>query len=183
MIDRFVKKTQFVEGEGLKIPVIDLSLGEGGKSLAEPETLRNSILELLFEPEELESFVIVKLDKQDESLDPLAKVRFEDGIARRVAFSSGNNVYFADARQSERLIQFFETQKDHACRYGSLLISSCNEGASLIDGTQDNKPLRIKIVSRPKSSAIAHRKIPIKLIVVKKTVLLDTFFGTPLERV
>jgi filamentous hemagglutinin family protein len=38
-------------------------------------------------------------------------------------------------------------------------------------------------VSRPKSSAIAHRKIPIKLIVVKKTVLLDTFFGTPLERV
>jgi hypothetical protein len=36
--------------------------------------------------------------------------------------------------------------------------------------------------SRPKSLAIADRKIPIKLIVVKKTVFLDTFFGKPQPR-
>jgi hypothetical protein len=37
-------------------------------------------------------------------------------------------------------------------------------------------------VSRPKSSAIAHRKIPMKLIIVKKNVLLDTFFRKLLEQ-
>jgi hypothetical protein len=30
--------------------------------------------------------------------------------------------------------------------------------------------------------AIAHRKIAIKLIIVKKTVFLDTFFGKTLEQ-
>ncbi|MBN3923776.1 MAG: hypothetical protein HWQ37_11630, partial [Nostoc sp. NMS4] len=34
---------------------------------------------------------------------------------------------------------------------------------------------------RPKSFAIAHRAIPIKPTVVKKTVLLDTFFRNLLE--
>jgi hypothetical protein len=38
-------------------------------------------------------------------------------------------------------------------------------------------------LSRPKSFAITHRKIPIKLSIVKKTVFLDTFFGKTLEQV
>jgi hypothetical protein len=36
-------------------------------------------------------------------------------------------------------------------------------------------------VSRPKSSAIAHRAIPIKPTVVQKTVFLDTFLGKLLD--
>ncbi|MGK7875427.1 MAG: hypothetical protein AB4426_19640 [Xenococcaceae cyanobacterium] len=145
------KKTEFLEGEGLKIPVIDISItdedGKPGRYLAEPEVLRNSMLELLFRPEELESLVIVKPDKDDDSLDPLKGIDFGDGIARRVAFSSGNNIYYADAQLSKKLLEPFKTQADHACRYGSLLVSTCTEGAHLLDSREDGKPLRVKIVN------------------------------------
>ncbi|NEO98710.1 MAG: hypothetical protein F6K58_08525 [Symploca sp. SIO2E9] len=145
------KKVEFVKGEGLKIPVIDMSItdedGNQGRYLAEPEVLRNSMLELLFEPEELESLVIVKPDKDNDSLDPLKGIDFGNGIARRVAFSSGNNIYYADAQLSKKLLEPFKTQPDHACRYGSLLVSTCTEGAHLLDSTQDGKPLRVKIVN------------------------------------
>ncbi len=146
MAENSIRKTKFVEGEGLKIPVIDMSLGKKGKYLSSPETLRNSMLELLFEPEELESLAIVKPDKQDDSLDPLKKVDFGDGIHRIAAFSSGNNVYYAKIELARQLIDFFKTQPDHACRYGSLLVSSCNRGAARLDRS-DGEPLRIKIVN------------------------------------
>ncbi|MEA5470067.1 hypothetical protein VB714_14400, partial [Spirulina sp. 06S082] len=145
MADVKSRKTQFVEGEGLKIPVFDMSVGDRGGYLSEPETKRNTILELLFEPEELESLVIVKPDKNDDRRDPLKGIDFGDGIPRRVAFSSGNSIYFADRKLSKQLNEPFKTQPDTACRYGSLLVSSCNEGAIAFHSS-DGQPLRVKIV-------------------------------------
>ncbi len=144
-------QTKVEAGEGLKIPVIDLSLTDenGGKGfyLTEPEILRNSILELIFEPEELASLVIVKPNPDDDSLDPLKNLKFADGIPRLLAFSSGKNVYYAGAELSKKLLEPFKTQIDHACRYGSLLVSSCIEGAHLLDSREDGLPLRVKIVN------------------------------------
>lgn len=144
--ESFNRKTQFVPGEGLKIPVFDMSLGNKGDYLIEPETKRNSILELLFSPADLESLVIVKPDPDNPSPDPLKKIHFGDEIQRRVAFSSGNSIYYADAQLSKKLNEPFITQPDHACRYGSLLVSSCNEGGVLLDSSEDGQALRIKIV-------------------------------------
>ncbi|MEA5470159.1 hypothetical protein, partial [Spirulina sp. 06S082] len=64
---------------------------------------------------------------------------------RRVAFSSGNSIYFADRKLSKQLNEPFKTQPDTACRYGSLLVSSCNEGAIAFHSS-DGQPLRVKIV-------------------------------------
>ena len=143
------RSTEWVAGEGLKIPVFDMSLADGrakGRYQAESEVLRNSLLELLFEPEELASLTIVKPDPNDSSFDPLKNIDFGDGITRRVAFSSGKNVYFADKELSTKLLSVFKTQPDHACRYGSLLVSSCNQGAKLLDSSLDGETLRVKIV-------------------------------------
>ena len=143
------RNTEFVAGEGLKIPVFDMSLGNGkskGRYQAEAEVLRNSMLELLFEPEELATLTIVKPDPNDNRSDPLKGIDFGDGIARRVAFSSGKNVYFADQNLSAKLINIFATQPDHACRYGSLLVSSCTQGTKLLDSSESGKTLRVKIV-------------------------------------
>ncbi|MCU0546124.1 MAG: hypothetical protein MUE44_28805 [Oscillatoriaceae cyanobacterium Prado104] len=138
--------TEFVAGEGLKIPVFDKSLGEKGRYQAEPEVVRNSMLELIFSPEELNSLVIVKPDPENNSSDPLKDIDFGDGIPRKTAFSSGKNVYFADRELSTKLLNIFATQPDHACRYGSLLVSSCTQGTQLLDSAEDGKPIRIKIV-------------------------------------
>ncbi len=78
------RSTEWVAGEGLKIPVFDMSLTDGrakGRYQAESEVLRNSLLELLFEPEELASLTIVKPDPNDSSFDPLKNIDFGDGIA------------------------------------------------------------------------------------------------------
>jgi hypothetical protein len=67
------RNTEFVAGEGLKIPVFDMSLGNGkskGRYQAETEVLRNSMLKLLFEPEELATLTIVKPDPNDNRADP-----------------------------------------------------------------------------------------------------------------
>jgi hypothetical protein len=154
------RNTEFVAGEGLKIPVFDMSLGNGkskGRYQAEAEVLRNSMLELLFEPEELATLTIVKPDPNDNRSDPLKGIDFGDGIARRVAFSSGKNVYFADQNLSAKLINIFATQPDHACRYGSLLVSSCTQGTKLLDSSESGKTLRVKIVD---SKAITQKKEP-----------------------
>ncbi|MBD0306945.1 MAG: hypothetical protein ICV80_02030 [Microcoleus sp. T1-bin1] len=143
------RSTEWVAGEGLKIPVFDMSLTDGrakGRYQAESEVLRNSLLEMLFEPEELASLSIVKPDPNDSSFDPLKNIDFGDGITRRVAFSSGKNVYFADIELSTKLLSVFKTQPDHACRYGSLLVSSCNLGAKLLDSSLDGETLRVKIL-------------------------------------
>ena len=146
---------------GLKIPVIDLSLAESGKYLSEPETINDSLLELLGEENDLSSLVIVKLDKnrgrqlqfEDPSkaakvyLNQLDKVEFGDNIKRGVIFSSGKSVYFGNKELIDNIRhQFFKTQPDHCCRYGSLLVSSCLEGAAIFDSKKDNSPIRLKIV-------------------------------------
>ena len=56
-------KNRLISEAGLKIPVIDLSLAESGKYLSEPETINDSLLELLSEENDLSSLVIVKLDR------------------------------------------------------------------------------------------------------------------------
>lgn len=56
------RSTECVAGEKLKIPFFDMSLTDGrvkGRYQAESEVLRNSLLELLFEPGELASLTIV----------------------------------------------------------------------------------------------------------------------------
>ena len=146
---------------GLKIPVIDLSLAESGKYLSEPETINDSLLELLGEENDLSSLVIVKLDKnrgrqlqfEDPSkaakvyLNQLDKVEFGDNIKRGVIFSSGKSVYFGNKELIDNIRhQFFKTQPDHCCRYGSLLVSSCLEEAAIFDSSKDNSPIRLKIV-------------------------------------
>ena len=144
-----LRTTELTAGEGLKIPVFDMSLSDGktkARYQAEPEVLRNSMLELLFEPEELKSLVIVKPDPEDNRHDPLKNIDFGDDIKRRVAFSSGKNVYFADKELSTKLLSIFATQPDHACRYGSLLVSSCTQGATLLDSSQDGQTVKVKIV-------------------------------------
>ena len=146
---------------GLKIPVIDLSLAESGKYLSEPETINDSLLELLGEENDLSSLVIVKLDKnrgrqlqfEDPSkaakvyLNQLDKIEFGDNIKRGVIFSSGKSVYFGNKELIDNIRhQFFKTQPDHCCRYGSLLVSSCLEGAAIFDSSKDDSPIRLKIV-------------------------------------
>ena len=142
-----------VQGEGLKIPVIDLSLAESGKYLSEPETINDSLLELLGEKIDLSSLVIVKLDKERGKqlqfedperaeriyLNQLERVDFGDNIKRGIIFSSGKSVYFGNKELIDNIRhQFFRTQPDHCCRYGSLLVSSCLQGAALFDSSQDN---------------------------------------------
>lgn len=156
--------TELAKGEGLRIPVFDMSLTDvktPGRYQAEPEVLRNSLLELLFEPSELTSLVIVKPDPNDTSHDPLKNIDFADDIPRRAAFSSGKNVYFADQQLSTKLLSIFATQPDHACRYGSLLVSSCTQGAQLLDSSADGQTLKVKIVdsqsNNPKEKALAKK--------------------------
>ena len=146
---------------GLKIPVIDLNLAESGKYLSEPEIIHDSLLELLAKKNNLSSLVIVRLDKERGQelkyedpeaaekiyLNQLDKVEFGDNIKRGVIFSSGKNVYFGNKELIEKIRhRFFETQPDHCCRYGSLLVSSCLQGATLFDSSQDNPPIKLKIV-------------------------------------
>jgi hypothetical protein len=166
MSDNQILKTVYEEGNGLKIPVIDVSLDN--KLLSEPEVLRDSLLLELFEnPQELESLVIVKLDpnkgkdKTDEReqkkayLEQLKRIKFEDKVNRDIVFASGRNVYFGDRELVNKIRQeFFNTQPDHACRYGSLLVSSCLQGCATFNYHNDGKPIRIKIVDRESNNPI-----------------------------
>ncbi len=152
---------QLICKAGLKIPVIDLGLAESGEYLSEPEIIQDSLLELLGTENDLSSLVIVKLDEDPgkelkyedpESaeqiyLNQLDKVEFNDNIKRGVVLSSGNSVYFGNKELIAKIRdQFFKTQPDHCCRYGSLLVSSCLQGATLFDSNQSNSTIRLKIV-------------------------------------
>jgi hypothetical protein len=152
MNERLNRKTSLIEGEGLKIPVIDMSLGENRIYLSEPETIRDSMLELICTEDELESLVIVKPDKNNRDINQLDKIDFGDRSKRHVIFSTGNNVYFGDSYLVDKIRQnFFATKVDHACRYGSLLTSSCLEGVVEIDDSNDGQPIRVKIVDSQSS--------------------------------
>jgi uncharacterized circularly permuted ATP-grasp superfamily protein len=55
-------------------------------------------------------------------------------------FQSGNSYYFGDETLAKKIGDLFVTEKDTACRYGSLLVSTCMSGVSECDN------LRVKIV-------------------------------------
>ena len=135
-----IPTTEVAQNIGLKIKVFDGSYNNGkGRFLSEPEIIKNSLLELMFEPEELESLVMVKINSKNPDPKHLKPKTF-DGVKRQLTFSSGNNYYFADDELRAKIGKIFQTEEDTACRYGSLLVSNCFKGAEQIEG------LRIKIV-------------------------------------
>ncbi|MEZ2279343.1 MAG: hypothetical protein ACBR12_20775 [Microcoleus sp.] len=136
-----------VTEQGLKIPVFDAAYTDAkgrnaGKFFNNPEILRHSILQAMFQPEELNSLMIVKLDKSNPDPHQLrASIHDpEDGIKRRMIFQSGKSYYFGDETLAKKIGDLFVTEKDTACRYGSLLVSTCMSGVSECDN------LRVKIV-------------------------------------
>ncbi|MEI2579064.1 hypothetical protein V5G28_009775 [Scytonema sp. PRP1] len=94
----------------------------------------------MFEPEELQSLLLVKIDNRNPDANHLRARDFADGTSRRLTFSSGNSYYFADDDLRKKIRRLFATEPDTACRYGSLLVSNCYKGS----GTLEN--LRVKIV-------------------------------------
>ncbi|WP_234301124.1 hypothetical protein [Sphaerospermopsis aphanizomenoides] len=133
--------TKIIEGSGLSIPIFDGSYNNGkGRYLSEPEIIKNSLLAQIFEPEELKSLLLVKIDSKNPDANHLKTRTFKDGIKRKLAFSSGDNYYFADDALRKKIRQLFATEPDTACRYGSLLVSNCYKGSETFTN------LRVKIV-------------------------------------
>ena len=133
--------TRVIEGSGLSIPIFDGAHNNGkGRYLSEPEIIKNSLLEQMFEPEELQSLLLVKIDNRKPDASHLRARNFADGISRRLTFSSGNSYYFADDDLRKKIRRMFTTEPDTACRYGSLLVSNCYKGSDTLEN------LRVKIV-------------------------------------
>ena len=133
--------TRVIEGSGLSIPIFDGAHNNGkGRYLSEPEIIKNSLLEQMFEPEELQSLVLVKIDNRNPDANHLRARNFADGTSRRLTFSSGNSYYFADDELRQKIRRLFATEPDTACRYGSLLVSNCYKGSDTLEN------LRVKIV-------------------------------------
>ena len=133
--------TRVIEGSGLSIPIFDGAHNNGkGRYLSEPEIIKNSLLEQMFEPEELQSLLLVKIDNRKPDASHLRARNFADGISRRLTFSSGNSYYFADDDLRKKIRRMFATEPDTACRYGSLLVSNCYKGSDTLES------LRVKIV-------------------------------------
>ncbi|WP_413176241.1 hypothetical protein [Anabaena azotica] len=133
--------TRIIENSGLSIPIFDGAYNNGkGRYLSEPEIIKNSLLAQIFEPEELQSLLLVKTDSKHPDASHLKTRTFKDGIKRKLAFSSGDNYYFADDTLRKKIRQLFATEPDTACRYGSLLVSNCYKG------TETFTNLRVKIV-------------------------------------
>ena len=133
--------TRVIEGSGLSIPIFDGAYNSGkGRYLSEPEIIKNSLLEQMFEPEELQSLLLVKIDNRKPDANHLRRRDFADGTSRRLTFSSGNSYYFADDELRKKIRRLFATEPDTACRYGSLLVSNCYKGSDTLEN------LRVKIV-------------------------------------
>jgi hypothetical protein len=133
--------TRVIEGSGLSIPIFDGAHNNGkGRYLLEPEIIKNSLLEQMFEPEELQSLLLVKIDNRNPNANHLRARNFADGTSRRLTFSSGNSYYFADDDLRKKIRRMFATAPDTACRYGSLLVSNCYKGSDTLEN------LRVKIV-------------------------------------
>jgi hypothetical protein len=133
--------TRVIEGSGLSIPIFDGAHNNGkGRYLSEPEIIKNSLLEQMFEPEELQSLLLVKIDNRNPDANHLRARNFADGTSRRLTFSSGNSYYFADDELRKKIRRLFATEPDTACRYGSLLVSNCYKGSDTLEN------LRVKIV-------------------------------------
>jgi hypothetical protein len=133
--------TRVIAGSGLSIPIFDGAHNNGkGRYLSEPEIIKNSLLEQMFEPEELQSLLLVKIDHRNPNANHLKERGFADGTQRRLAFSSGNSYYFANDDLRKKIRRLFATEPDAACRYGSLLVSNCYKGSDTLEN------LRVKIV-------------------------------------
>lgn len=126
-----------VEGSVLRIPTW---IATASKFQSTPTKVDNTLLSQLFTPQELEGLVLVKTPLQDATPAMLKPQNFDDGIKRKLAFSSGNNHYFAPKRLYQQIKAFFATELDGRCRYGSLLSSNCYQGLTPV------KNLRVKIV-------------------------------------
>ena len=121
--------TKVLADGSLSVPVFDASYEDGkGRFSSEPFTLKHSILAQMFLPEDLKSLVMVKIDDTNPNPNRLRNRTFEDGQKRFFAFSSGQNYYFASKNLRDRIRDFFQTEPDTACRYGSLLTSDCFKG-------------------------------------------------------
>ncbi|MBD1855549.1 MULTISPECIES: hypothetical protein [Leptolyngbya] len=132
-------ETKQLEGGGLSVPVCYVTqLGE--RQWLEPQILRHTLLEQLFSSQDLKSLALVKLDRASLNADNLKAARFEDGMIRKLTFSSDRNFYFADPTLAEQITQFFAAERDAACRYGSLLVSDCYKGTTTIE------TLKLKLV-------------------------------------
>lgn len=125
-------ETTRLEGSGLSIPTCYVT-PDGDRKWLEPQVVRHTLLEQLFSPDELKSLLLVKLDRESLDANHLKASRFEDGITRKLVFSSDKNFYFADQSLAEKLTQFFATERDTACRYGSLLVSDCYKGITSLN--------------------------------------------------
>ena len=125
-------ETKPLEGGGLSVPICYVTQS-GARQWLEPQVLRHTLLEQLFSPQDLKSLLLVKLDRSSLNADNLKAARFEDDVIRKLTFSSDRNFYFADPKLAEQITQFFVTERDSACRYGSLLVSDCYKGTAAID--------------------------------------------------
>ena len=64
------------------------------------------------------------------------------GNCSEVLLASGSTVYMSEPEVAAQVRdRFFANQPDHCCRYGSLLVSSCNEGIANLE-----QPVTVKIV-------------------------------------
>ncbi|MBD2093253.1 hypothetical protein H6F67_25750 [Microcoleus sp. FACHB-1515] len=136
-------KTIRLKDGTLRVPVFDGSASSGKGEFLEPVKLANTLLQDLFDLEELRSLLIVKIDQDfDNPGDPkhLCMREFDDGNLRQLAFSSGKNYYYADRALKDKINQLFDIEPDKACNYGSLLTSNCHEGGGRF------AELRVKLV-------------------------------------
>ncbi len=143
-------ETKQLEGDGLSVPVCYVTQS-GKRQWLEPQILRHTLLQQLFSPQDLQSLVLVKLDRTSLNADNLKAAQFEDGLIRKLTFSSDRNFYFADPKLAEQITQFFATERDAACRYGSLLVSDCYKGTAMIE------TLKLKLVDYTEPEFAAYK--------------------------
>lgn len=133
------QKAEVVEG-GIQVPVFNASIDE---FLPEKRNIGRPLVKLLFPAEMLSSLLMVKVEANAaREVDPalLRKRTFPDGVKRELMFSSGSTFYFGNEALAAQIKQFFITERDGACRYGSLFTSDCYEGYSL------ETNLKVKVV-------------------------------------
>ena len=121
----------------IMVPVYDAAAEQFQST---PAKVDNTILRQLFHRNDLESLIIVKMPDRSEDTSLLRPRTFEDGVKRDLAFSSGDTYYFADRNLRDKIGQFFESEPDTACRYGSLLSSNCYESVTRLPN------VKVKIV-------------------------------------
>ncbi|NES98851.1 MAG: hypothetical protein F6K32_27530, partial [Desertifilum sp. SIO1I2] len=79
-----------VDGSILRIPTW---IATANQFQSTPTQVENTLLSQLFTPQELEGLVLVKTPSLDATAAMLKSQSFDDGIKRKLAFSSGNNHY------------------------------------------------------------------------------------------